>query len=383
MTQHPIHTASPAELRGYALGLRETSSLLAITWAGTGMVDADDMSLLVTATREAWEREASLVEGFAARLEAAEAALAQALRDIGADEFRFSPESMAEVEAMLPPSADPPRPVTPERVAAWAARFEAAALRTVAQPAGADADFVPEEAAQTGLAEAVAESLATPPPAPEKPAPVQRSDSPWTEERVALLRRLFPTTMTLEGIRQALLALPGLDIATAAAVQVKAQKLDLHRRGAEIPEEYAGATPVRVKNLGSLAGNGAKPGTWTLERLEILRRDYPGKRPLEEVLSDVNALPGPPVPTTAAVAAKAKTMGLQRRQPPEVGPAIAPPPAIAAGMPMTTEDKAEALERLRKGVDKGAKDVMEYFGCSDQEALALVDQHRARMGRAA
>lgn len=71
---HPIHSMPPTHLRGYAHGLRNTAAMLGLTWAKTGADDdIPQLSLLIEATREAWEREATLIEGFAARLEAIEA----------------------------------------------------------------------------------------------------------------------------------------------------------------------------------------------------------------------------------------------------------------------------------------------------------------------
>lgn len=490
MTTHPIHTLPPMHLRGYAHGLR--NSAVRLYRVAEGHVDLNDarVSTIVVLTGEAWEREADLVEAFATRLEAAEAALAQALRDIDGDGFRFSPESMAEVEAMLPPCAEPdlPRPVTPERVAAWAARFEGAAHRAVAHPpsaaticAAADAQCVagctvqqdgqcgrdapaspplaqrwyqlitsptrhatlaealaetpdatpvaavssewagtryafrvpndegthdacimetlaeaqayladlprptPEEAAQPGLADAVAESLA--PPA-ERP---QRSDSPWSEERLALLRRLYPTIMALDAIYAALNALPGLLIPSPEAVRLKAQKLDLHRRREAIPEEFAGASASRSRSpqmakaapqhAHSRSENGGKAGTWTAEREAILRRDYPGIRPLEDVYADLNSLPGPPVASIGALQAQATKLRLRRRAPKDVGEPIAP--RGEAGIPLTSGDRHEIREKLRTGQYKGTLAIVEDYGCPADEAQALVDEHRARNGKAA
>lgn len=200
-----IWTLGPEALRGYALGLRNTTANLGEAWAKTGMVPDDEMSIIISITRDAWQREAAIAEGFAGRLDAPEAK---------------------------------PQPVTPERVAAWAARFEAAAHREiphqrwyrphgkvfsyatlreafdnspevqpaaiessewegsrwawedaetgmtladtreeavgymaeqtrVGEPAGAEHTPTSDEAAQTGLADAVAESLATPAPSVE------------------------------------------------------------------------------------------------------------------------------------------------------------------------------------------------------------------------
>lgn len=441
MTQHPIYTLPPAELRGYARGLRETAAML----TGTGLGLHDAASRLVIATREAWEREAALVQGFAARLGAMEA---DAEPDDASEDWRGLGERIFPPPGEVVTKDEEENPITfwlaadPE-----AGHFETAEDAAQIVPVGEIAEIArngwlttrwvtrlivndrgdvqtlwadsedemqaylagfseqdaqqqdtfpldattaaqleemlpqlateltPAEAAQEGFADTVAESLAT--PAKTEPAAL-RSDSPWTEERLALLARIYPTIMSLEAMREALMALPGLEIATADAVKMKAQRLDLHRRGQPIPEEFADAAAVRVRNLGGLANNGGKPGTWTPERVALLRRDYPGKRPLAEILTDVNALPGPAVPTIEAVAAHAKKVGLSRRQIPDVGPAIPGPPEV-----MTTEDKAEARERLRTGQAKGARDIMEWFGCTQEEAQEIVDAHRARMGKAA
>jgi hypothetical protein len=311
MTQHPIFTLPPSELRGYARGLRETAALL----TGTGMGLHESVSLLVIATREAWEREAELVEGFAARLDAVEVALTEAQREQHGD-FHFSPEAMAEIEAMLPPNAEETKD-----------RLIDAGIRAAARQARAD--FLTEhlrtlsaEAAQAGLAEAVAESLAeqaTPsePNLEPKPSPI------WTEERLALLRRLWPTTMHLDAIHAALNALPGEPISSPGGVKVKASKLELHRRGDAIPPEYAGAAESRTA-----------------------RRSAPRRH----------------------------------RHPPPTTPPAAPIKPTPAMLP---EDKAEAREKLRTGEFKGAKAIMEEYGCTQDEAQALVDEHRNRMGKAA
>jgi hypothetical protein len=97
---------------------------------------------------------------------------------------------------------------------------------------------------------------------------------------------------------------------------------------------------------------------------------------MEEILAEVNSLPGPQVPSTGAVAAQAKKLDLRRRLPAAVGEPIAP--KGEAAIPLTTEDKAEARERLRTGQSKGAKDIIEWFGCSPEEAHELVDEWRAK-----
>jgi hypothetical protein len=152
-----------------------------------------------------------------------------------------------------------------------------------------------EEIAQTGLADAVAENLAeqpptasemnaslaaqeaaeaaspiqseaTPPTAAERSADAsrqraQRSDSPWTDERVALLRRLFPTIMHVDRLLGLLNAMPGLPIPSANAIGIKARKLDIHRRGEPIPEEYADAPNSRSRQpqMAAKAAPAAEP----------------------------------------------------------------------------------------------------------------------------
>jgi hypothetical protein len=278
MTQHPIHNLPPEQLRGYARGLRDTAALLGATWSKSGMVPDDEMSLAVQLTREAWEREAEMVEGFAARLD-----------DL----------------------TDEPRPVTRERVESWVAKFEppiqsfatpdaigAPDPAEKAQPsrgegnnAGATAPLAAaptqEENAQTGLADAVAENLAEQPAAieatPEQvlaaaaeakaafvadhtelqsSAPrAQRSDSPWTEARLSLLDRLFPTIIHQDRLFHLLNALPGLPIPSANAVAIKARKLGLHRRGEPVPAEYADAPASRSRQpqMAAKAAPAAEP----------------------------------------------------------------------------------------------------------------------------
>lgn len=408
MTQHPIHLLPPAELRGYARGLRETAALLGASWSKSGMVPEDEMSLAVQLTREAWEREAELVEGFAARLEG---------------------------------QRDHPRPVTAERVEKWVASFEPPIQSFAAAP-------TQEEAMQSGLAEAVAESLAVQ-PAPSRPAnpgwPAEKveearqmlvdqglsyrtvaertgippgtisgwafkrgwldqrqpsaDDHPareplvWTEARLALLDAAFPTTdlhELLDRVNRLPASSPCLSL---AAMRQKAKLRGLRRtKPAEAPEaeevEASLAAPEPEPpakpphHAQSRAENGAKPDTWTPDRQGLLRSLYPSTMPVEQILHEVNLLPGPLVASMGAVEAQARKLGLSRKQLPRLDGAIAPEKGIEVP-PMTTEDKAEAREMLRKGKLKGARDVMEFFGCTHAEALDLVDAHRGTQRSAA
>lgn len=223
MTQHPLADLTPPELRGYALGMRESAKLLHAAWTPIAESVEHASNVLLDATLAGLQREAE----------------------------------------------------------------------SLAQPAASEPNTEP------------------------KPSPI------WTEERLALLRRLWPTTMHLDAIHAALNALPGEPISSAGGVKVKASKLELHRRGEAIPPEYAGAAESRTA-----------------------RRSAPEATPA-------------PIPT----------------KPP--GAPIKPTPA------MLPEDKAEAREKLRTGEFKGARAIIEEYGCTEAEAMALVEEHRNRMGKAA
>jgi hypothetical protein len=363
MTQHPIHNLPPAELRGYARGLRDTAALLGATWSKSGMVPDDEMSLAVQLTREAWEREAELVEGFAARLdsmkpkllytpgptfaaqqwcpsfealcmagcnhgkgqcERAKHAAAAAMNELQlrtAGTYRETePASQAQDQrwyrvlgfsdrfATLPEAMEASdwKPVAIESSewagTRWAIRVPTAdgadEIATADTEQDALAFLLPEteeEQAQSGLADAVAENLAEQPPtasemnaslaaqeAAEAASPIQRetppptaaersaeasrqraqrSDSPWTDERVALLRRLFPTIMHVDRLLGLLNAMPGLPIPSANAIGIKARKLDIHRRGEPIPEEFADAPASRSRQpqMAAKAAPAAEP----------------------------------------------------------------------------------------------------------------------------
>jgi hypothetical protein len=483
MTQHPIHTLPPAELRGYARGLRETAARLIPACGG---LDASASSVLI-ATREAWEREAELVEGFAGRLEAAAlnarpkapsaahsdfssifarmfepprprataqpAAAIQVCRDADAQciagctvqrDGQCGRDKAAASAAAASDEAQQRAAGTYRETESTTTTIGAPDLAQEAQPsrgegenAAATAPFAAapaeEEKAQTGLADAVAESLAQPNAAevtaqqmlaavaeakaafladhPELRASATRTTHseasgarPWTAERLALLAQLFPTAIKMEDLRALLNELPGDPVNTDTSIRVKAAKIGHSRQGLPIPPQYQGARLSRTRvpqnaqpahaapepeppakpphHAQSRAENGAKPDTWTPERQGLLRRLYPSTMPVEEILAEVNLLPGPFVASMGAVEAQARKLGLSRKHPPRLDGAIAPEKGIEVP-PMTTEDKAEAREMLRKGKLNGARDVMEFFGCTHTEALDLVDAHRGTQRSAA
>ena len=423
MTQHPLTTLPPEALPGWAAAMRWTrDALLAsapMVATGALIPRVEDMLAIAEglARQPAAEQRAPVtlerVAAWATRFESAALRAATDLRWYRAASEDARYRSLADALANQPNTGAVAVESSEWAGTRWAflapgedgateatlcdTREEAHAyLAEVSR--GAAPEPTEPEATQEGLAEAVAESIATPAPQPEEvPLPerarAMRSDSPWTEERLALLARIFPTIMSVEAILEALNKLDGLPVGSPSAVRIKAEKLGIHRRGEPAPEEFAEAATSRSRvpqNAGTTARdhahgrseNGGKPGTWTTEREAMLRRDYPGTKPLAGVFAALNALPGPPVASIGAVAAQAKKMGLQRRERLPIGSAIAPPTTTPIP-PMTTEDQAEALERLRKGIDKGARDVMEYFGCSHSEAMQVVERHRARQQRAA
>jgi hypothetical protein len=383
-----IHSLPPAELRGCAIGLRLAAArMVSVTLFNIQSARAELM------------READLIEGFAARLDAAEAREPEpALRDIDGDQFRFSPESMAEVEAMLPTTAEAP-PHAPTPADTWAARFEAAARRTVAHPTGAvtvcaaaDAQCVagctmPQDGrcardapAHPSLAgwfqpanslrrfSTLAEALAETPEA----TPVAMACSEWAGTRYAFR---VPSD---EGTYEICL--------TETLEEAQAYIAD-----PPSPEHDPTPTPEETAQAG-LADAVA----------ESLADDQAQRHSTKALPDDVKAraremfLKGVPMPKIGAQLGIPKTTintwaskyGWREERDAGKGrpagmPRAKPTPIAAVPDAMTTEDKAEARERLRTGKSKGARDIMDWFGCTQAEAQALVDEHRARGGKAA
>lgn len=185
-----------------------------------------------------------------------------------------------------------------------------------------------EEKPQPSLAEVVAESLAAQPPAPPPAEPAsttagraQRSDNPWTQERLALLLRIFPTIMHMDRQLELLNALPGLPIPSVNAIAVKARKLDIHRRGEPVPEEYTDAPASRTR-----APQNVEPP-----------KDAPAAEPANAASK--------PVVTTGFI-------------------------------PLTTEEMHELRERFRVK-EFGAKWLADEYDMPPDKAQEIVDQLRA------
>jgi hypothetical protein len=448
---HPLAGYNSAELRAYAAGLRSSTMIAGIEPTGPlsrGYSGIEAGIMLHYTVSTACEREAALIEHFAARLD---------------------------------DRTDQPRPVTPERVAAWAARFERAARFTAPppEPEPEDAELFPtprevplapwyaqpdnaaihatladaladesaaglaivpltssewdgtrwvfrddagritmaetreeatayiaellnpaptaEEAAQTGLADAVAESLAS-----SDGRPVLT----WTEERKALIALLYPTIIRQEALFTLLNAQPGTPIPSVQAVRQQAAAMDVRRQGLPLPEGYE-TQPIAARSPQGMPGTvqAATPpdaapraslrsdSPWTEERLALLARCYPTIMSIGAILDRLAELPGIEVTGENAVRRKAEKLGLHRRGqpiPPEFAGAAASrsrvpqnaAPIVTAAPAMLPEDKAEALEGLRTGRFRGARAIIEEYGCTQEEAMAIMEQHIARQQKA-
>lgn len=158
----------------------------------------------------------------------------------------------------------------------------------------------------------------TPPPStPTVRAANGRRGEVFTEERVRLLRRLYPTAMTVENIWHHLNALPGTPVGSTGSLMAKAKVVGARRQNLPIPPEFLQA--------------------------------------------------GAPPPAPAAPQPDQRYSGAPRTR-------DADPSADTA---MNTEDLHEAREQLRTGKAKGARDIFEWFGCAPEEAQRIVDEFRA------
>jgi hypothetical protein len=326
---HPIHNLPPEQLRGYARGLRETADLLHAAWNPVSDGAERECNVLVDAIHASWLREAELVEGFAARLKEATPKLAG-----DAPNAPFSTHGMTlyrgllrRADAHTSPTAAAPMQVcfaadiqcppgctasaggTCARQEQPTAETGAPDLADEAQPSRGEGDHAgataplaaaptEEESAQTGLADAVAESLAEP----------QAS-----------------TTI------QPPLAGMAEDILKARREKAKAAFLT-----GEKPKDIARQLGIPEGSINSWA---SKYG-W--------RKDL-------------------------AVIQANQQHQLTRTLPTPLAEPIKPSPT------MLPEDMAEAREKLRTGEFKGAKAIMEEYGCTQDEAQALVDAHRAAL----
>jgi hypothetical protein len=113
----------------------------------------------------------------------------------------------------------------------------------------------------------------------------------WTPARIALARRLYPDQRApLADILAQLNALPG-----ARIVCIDAMKAGIHHNCGPLPRRMMRAAPPSSSET-------RQAGRWTPERIALAEAIYPdGSIPLATILTMLNDLPGPPIPTVNAL----------------------------------------------------------------------------------
>ena len=323
----PLSSLSAEGLRAYAMGLHDAQLDLYSAWALTGMAETDATSMVITMLARSWADQHTIAEGFADRLEAL--ALPEDLRPTlywppgwtAADGAPDIDEAMAYAGAVLLQPAE--MCSTEWDGTRWA----------VCVPIGdGDTDiewFDTQEEAQafcndaTTAAQDAIDAAAT--PQPEAPVVLPPD--------FGALRRLpepeAPHAPPIENP-------PSAGISRAITDLTEAESLDLKQRfEAGVESVSALATAFRI----------AATSIYSRAKYQKWRRGA-----------------GPTAATVLIIPAA------HREAPPITS--------------MTTEDKAEARERLRTGATKGARDIVDWFGCTQDEAQDLVDAWRAKGGAA-
>lgn len=144
------------------------------------------------------------------------------------------------------------------------------------------------------------------PPRPFGGAPVVT----WTPARVAMLRERFPSCDDDAALLAALNALPGpLSIHSTKALCVQAAKLGL-KRAPEIIRAMRSRGGRETNARRQSAIGGRQDRTWTPERQAALTQLWPTTS-APDVLTRLNAMPGPPVASVKAVRERAKRLVLR------------------------------------------------------------------------
>jgi len=141
----------------------------------------------------------------------------------------------------------------------------------------------------------------------------------WTDERDALLRRLWADNQSPVQILEAVRALPGRPMSSHGTINKRARELDLPRR---TYNHDAALARVRAAHDAYLAEN----RVWTEERKALLRQFEPGD--WKAMLEAVQALDGGPISGWPAV--KAQFYTLRRR---DSATTSAPEPSAAPPAP--------------------------------------------------
>lgn len=87
--------------------------------------------------------------------------------------------------------------------------------------------------------------------------------------------------------------------------------------------------------------SGAVSDKWTAERLVLLRELWPQRIPRAKILPRINALPGPPIASVAAMATKASALGLRQDSP--AAPVPVPPAMVPAAVRPPRQELARAV----------------------------------------
>ena len=176
----------------------------------------------------------------------------------------------------------------------------------------------------------------------------------WTEERRALLRERFPTCADDAALLVEINALPGPTIGTIDALRNKAidLKVKRHPEVVSLMRSRAGAegralqAPLRPEGT-----------VWTPERRALLRAKYNTIDDLNDLLAELNELPGDPIKSVRYVRDKAQKLKVTRTRAAQITPAR--PPIVWAYEPKPVQspalaDAAAATldERMRAAVKR-------------------------------
>lgn len=380
MTQHPIHTLPPEQLRGYARGLREASSL--VPPPGERL-------------RAYLEREAEMVEGFAERLDGATREAAPSTPATpAAPWYQLDDDLMSRREGSLLAMLQANGIVEGYcvrvsssqwdgfRWAAWAGdaaysheaftadttdellahltelRRTRSGTRCAADEqtyqAARDTAATQDEAAQTGLAEAVAESLAA--SVPDGP---KLNASGWPAETVERARQLFIGGMTYQKVSDE----TGVPVGTISGWAAKKGWIAERQ-----PTEPAAAPEAPAHGAADAILSARREKAHSLFLLGIKPRDIAAQIGIPE----------------GSINAWASTRGWRKELAVlQAFAAESKPPVLRPVHALIPEEEAEAREMLRTGKAEGAKDLAEWFGCSLEAVQPIVDAHRAGEERAA
>lgn len=365
MTQHPLADLTPPELRGYARGLRDSACNLSAFTERLSFTDGDVVATMLEMTSDAWQREADLIEHFAARLEAPARYAAQAeapTQDL--PEWYRQIQRLTEAAAGLRQQRNAPTPFSHPQTGAPDLAPSAQSSRAEGEhaappaPLAQDLDSATIQAAREAKADFAARLPTHPPISAHAPG--------WPPEVVERCRVLLVDEgLTHQQVAERTGVPPGT-VSGWAAKRKWRERAPAPRPDAPDPHPESRTT-----------GADTAESPLSARREKAQPRVLAGIKP-REIASQLGIPEG-------SINAWASTRGW-RKELAAIQARAAEKPAPAPIKPaaeMLPEDKAEAREKLRTGEFKGARAIIEEYGCTEAEALALVEEHRARMGKAA